>query len=135
MGATEGKVSAQAATATQTACTGKPPVHLLPWGVLPAISAVMGDASATGKHKVGSWITDSTESHVASLGRHYAALYDSGTLDPTACDKDSGLPHAYHIAIRSLMLAYHVMKGVERRHNLDKLTQMSQDVGGYGEIG
>ena len=80
---------------TAKADAGKPRVSLVPSAIVYAIARVreygLGRYPEGGKDN---WKRVDAERYRDALGRHYLAYID----DPYGVDKDSGLPHLWHLA-------------------------------------
>lgn len=71
---------------------GKPMLALVPPALIRAVGAVMTHGAK--KYGVGNWKKVEVERYRHAMARHYCDYLE----DPYGVDKDSGLPHLYHLA-------------------------------------
>lgn len=86
---------------------GKPDMSLLPYEGLAGAALAFQDGIRPGKYQRNDWRKGMDHSRmIAAIMRHASRRAGGELIDP-----DSGLPHEYMIAARSLMLATFTMTG------------------------
>lgn len=92
--------------------------HILPWEGIRLAAELMTQSNNPDKHQDAKWKRMTPEEHIDALMRHLNAW-----LTGDAVDRESGMSHLAHVAVRALMAAereprYNPLDGEPFNHGL-----------------